>query len=106
MSQRFTTRHKSAIAVKIFERDSVKNSRIPFDFFRGVPSLGARKQAVPQKGGCSPLARIEPTLVRILVRVGFCFVPGRGCGSLTVWFRISNSTHDVEIRNDNEVSEI
>jgi hypothetical protein len=33
-------------------------------------------------------------------RVGFCRVPGENGGSLTVWFRISNSTHDVEIRNE------
>ena len=50
--------------------------------------------------GCSPLARSESTLVKLMTRVGFCFVPGRGCRSLRAWFRISNSTHDVEIRNE------
>src|SRR5438270_11886325 len=36
----------------------------------------------------------------MVTSVGFCFVARVGYRSLRVWFRISNSTHDVEIRNE------
>jgi hypothetical protein len=55
--------------------------------------------AVPGSPGVFFLAQREPRFVGFSKRAGFV-VEQQGNGrSLRVWFRISNSTHDVEIRN-------
>ena len=55
---------------------------------------------VPQSRDVLPGLNGEPTFVGQTADVVFCLVPERtNGGSLIFWFRISNSTHDVEIRN-------